>query len=174
MASIGHVAVGVAAARWESLRERPMLRSLFASMVLFAGLSLAPDLDVLGFRFGIAYEDPWGHRGATHSVVFALFVAALVALITRAHAPWGRTFALVGLVLLSHGLLDTLTDGGLGAALLWPFSDARYFAPATPLPVAPIGRRLLSARGLYVMLVELAWFAPLWLYAFWPRRNARA
>lgn len=70
----------------------------------------------------------------------------------------------------SHGLLDALTDGGLGAALLWPFSNERMFAPVRPLPVAPIGARMLSSRGLYVATVELLWFLPLWAYALWPRR----
>ena len=72
--------------------------------------------------------------------------------------PLLRTCVLAGLVVASHGLLDTLTDGGLGAALLWPVSEARLFAPVRPLPVAPIGRHLFSGRGAYVMLVELLCF----------------
>ena len=47
-------------------------------------------------------------------------------------------------LLASHALLDTLTDGGLGAALLWPFNFTRYFAPWRPIPVAPIGLDFLS------------------------------
>src|SRR5689334_2702770 len=126
MASIGHIAVGMAAARWEHTRPSPVLPTLAASMVLFAGLSLLPDLDVVGFRLGIAYEDPWGHRGATHSLLFALLVSLLVAVLSRAAGrPFVRTWLLTMLVIGSHGLLDTLTDGGLGAALWWPFSDAR-------------------------------------------------
>jgi inner membrane protein len=72
----------------------------------------------------------------------------------------------------SHGLLDALTDGGLGAALLWPFSNARLFAPVRPLPVAPIGTGMLSSRGLYVVVVEFIAFLPCWAYALWPRRRA--
>ena len=70
-------------------------------------------------------------------------------------------------------LLDSLTDGGLGAALLWPLSTARFFAPWTPIPVAPIGGGMLSARGLYVALTEVALFSPLLVYAVWPRRQRR-
>jgi hypothetical protein len=33
--------------------------------------SVVPDLDVVGFRFGIRYGDFWGHRGFTHSLLFA-------------------------------------------------------------------------------------------------------
>ena len=139
-------------------------------MVLWSGLSLLPDADVLGFRLGVAYGDEWGHRGASHSLVFAALVAATVAGIARlCDRPPSRTLVLSALVVGSHGLLDTLTDGGLGAALLWPISDERFFAPVSPLPVAPIGRALVSARGLSVMATELLWFAPLLLYALWPR-----
>lgn len=72
----------------------------------------------------------------------------------------------------SHGLLDAMTDGGLGIALFWPFTPERYFAPWRPLPVAPIGARLVSARGLRVMLTELVQFAPVFVYALWPRPDA--
>ena len=35
-----------------------------------AACSVIPDLDVVGFRFGIRYGDFLGHRGFTHSLVF--------------------------------------------------------------------------------------------------------
>ncbi|AUX41200.1 uncharacterized protein SOCE26_026100 [Sorangium cellulosum] len=57
-------------------------------------------------------------------------------------------------------------------ALLWPWSDERFFAPARPIPVAPIGLGILSARGLRVMAFEAVAFAPLFLYALWPRRRS--
>ncbi len=75
--------------------------------------------------------------------------------------------------MVSHPLLDTLTDGGLGCALLWPFSNERFFAPWTPLPVAPIGRAFLSAEGVRVAVTELVWLAPLLAYALWPNRRPR-
>jgi inner membrane protein len=71
-------------------------------------------------------------------------------------------------------LLDTLTDGGLGIALLWPFSNERFFAPWRPIPVAPIGARMLSSRGLHVVLTEALQFSPLLAWAIWPRRRRRA
>jgi inner membrane protein len=80
-----------------------------------------------------------------------------------------RLWLLCAVVAISHGLLDTLTDGGLGIALLWPFSDARYFAPWRPIPVAPIGGRMLTRGGLRVVLVEAVQFAPLLVWAVWPR-----
>jgi inner membrane protein len=141
-------------------------------MAFFSALAMLPDADVVAFKLGIPYGATWGHRGASHSLAFALGVALAVAGVTRAlRGPAGRMGVLALLAVGSHGLLDALTDGGLGAALLWPFSHARLFAPVRPLPVAPIGAGMLSARGLYVVLVEFICFLPLWAYALWPRRG---
>jgi inner membrane protein len=172
MAGVGHVAVGMAAARW---RERRGLTAaaLTPAMVGWGMLSLLPDSDVIGFTLGVPYDSTWGHRGVTHSFTFALVVGATVALLAawRRRAAW-RTGLLATLVVLSHGLLDTLTDGGRGVALLWPFSDARFAAPWHPLPVSPIGFGLLSSYGVRVALHELVLFAPVFLYAFCPRPAA--
>jgi len=35
---------------------------------------MLPDIDVVGFAFGVRFADPWRHRGATHSIVFAMLV----------------------------------------------------------------------------------------------------
>ncbi len=40
---------------------------------------------------------------------------------------------------ISHGILDALTDGGLGVAFFAPFVNTRYFFPWTPIKVSPIG-----------------------------------
>ncbi len=143
-------------------------------MLVWSAISLLPDADVVGFHFGIAYGDPWGHRGATHSLVFAALGGFAFGLLARAaDLPAWRTGVLAALVLASHGILDTLTDGGLGCALFLPFSNERFFAPWTPIPVAPIGRAFLSSAGLTVALWELAAFAPFLLYALWPRARRR-
>jgi len=58
----------------------------------------------------------------------------------------------------THGLLDALTSGGLGIALLAPFDNTRYFFAVTPIEVSPIGfRRFFSAWGARVMLSEFVW-----------------
>jgi inner membrane protein len=41
--------------------------------------------------------------------------------------------------------------------LLWPFSEARIFAPVTPIRVSPIGAGFFSMRGVETMLSELIW-----------------
>jgi len=130
-------------------------------------LALLADVDAIGFRLGVPYAAPFGHRGATHSIAAAALAGLVVGLVARRPRVGLVAFA----VALSHPLLDALTNGGLGVALWWPFSNARWFAPWRPIPVAPIGTRLFSARGLHVMLVELALFAPLLAWSLWPRRK---
>ena len=76
MASIGHVAIGMAAARVFTRRQARASR--VASMVLWSLLSMAPDADVIGFFFGVRYGDPWGHRGATHSIAVAVLCGAVL------------------------------------------------------------------------------------------------
>jgi inner membrane protein len=171
MASVGHVLVGAAASKAYRAGQRTRWAAI-AAAALWSALSLLPDADIIGFKLGIRYAEEWGHRGATHSFVFALAVAALVGLIARAaKLPAWRTTLVAAVVVASHPLLDTMTDGGLGCALLWPFSDQRFFAPWRPIPVAPIGARFLSVRGLRIVVTELVLLSPFLIYALWPRRR---
>jgi len=129
--------------------------------------SVIPDLDVIGFRFGIRYGDFWGHRGFTHSLVFAALLAgALTALGFPKDATGPGRFSVwtyFFLATASHGLLDAMTDGGLGVAFFSPLDNRRYFLPWTPILVSPIGvGRFFSERGLAVVQSELVW---IWLPA---------
>src|ERR1051325_9663064 len=113
MASIGHVAIGLTAAR--SGAERPR----WPALLFWSALSLFPDIDVIGFVRGVPYGAPWGHRGATHSLFFALAGGMLTGLGARLLGARGsglgardsksaiRVTLLATLVLASHGLLDT-------------------------------------------------------------------
>src|SRR5690242_7359722 len=104
MASIGHLAVGFCAAR---ARRGGALQWL-----AWPAVALAADLDVIGFRLGVPYAAPFGHRGATHSIVAAGALALVIGLVARQARVGLVAFA----VALSHPLLDALTDGGLGVA----------------------------------------------------------
>ncbi|HET9767324.1 MAG TPA: metal-dependent hydrolase [Thermoanaerobaculia bacterium] len=147
-----HTAVPLALALGAGSRLTPP--RLLAAGVLCAAL---PDVDSLGYWAGVPYAHLFGHRGFTHS----LFFAALVALLGCAAAPaldarraWA--FAFLAISTASHGLLDTFTNGGLGIALLSPFSNHRFFAPWRPIPVSPIGvHGLASGRGLSLFGAEL-------------------
>jgi inner membrane protein len=139
-------------------------------MLGFSVLSMLPDLDVAGMALGVPYGAPWGHRGATHSLVMAGPLGLAFAVFARGG---GRTFTATALlafaVAASHGLLDAMTDGGRGVALFWPLTTHRYFLPWRPIPVAPIGVGFLSGDGLEVAAWELVVFLPLFAYALWPR-----
>jgi inner membrane protein len=85
--------------------------------LVFAGAvcSIIPDLDVIGFRFGISYGEMLGHRGFTHSIVFAAALSALLAFTLFRNSPGGNwvIFLFLFISTLSHSLLDMLTNGGL-------------------------------------------------------------
>jgi inner membrane protein len=169
--SIGHLAVGLAASR---LTRPPSGVAALAWSGALCAAALLPDADVVAFALGIPYRAPLGHRGASHS----LAVAAAFGLACATVALWQgwpaiRTGLLFAAVMATHGLLDTLTDGGLGAALAWPWSTERFFAPWRPIPVAPIGAGMLSKRGLEVVLTEIVLFLPLLAVGLWPRRRDR-
>ena len=128
-----------------------------------AFLSIIPDLDVIGFRFGIRYGDLWGHRGLTHSLFFALCLSGAVSLVFLAQTDisWVRLFAFFFLATASHGVLDAMTNGGLGIAFFSPFSNTRYFFPFHPVEVSPIGvNQFFSAKGIEIILSEAKW---IWL-----------
>jgi len=93
---------------------------------------MVPDVDVIGFRFGVHYGDFWGHRGFTHSLLFAFVLTSIVAIaaVFRQDVPvvsrWPLTVYLF-IASASHGVLDAMTDGGLGVAFFSPFDNRRYF-----------------------------------------------
>jgi inner membrane protein len=127
--------------------------------LLLTGMAAAivPDLDVIAFKLGIEYAHQLGHRGASHSIAFALALGLLAALA----APWLQTkrwmaMAFVSIACVSHPLLDMLTTGGLGAAIWWPFSDQRHFFPVQVIRVSPLTmERFLGPAGITVIKSEL-------------------
>lgn len=135
-------------------------RKTISRRLLIAGtvVAMLPDLDVLAFKIGIAYADPFGHRGAMHSLAFACLVALFAALLHRQlRSSRSGAFAFTGLAAASHPLLDACTNGGLGVELLWPVSTHRFFLPWRPIEVSPIGAHFFSAHAWDVLGSELRW-----------------
>lgn len=131
---------------------------------LGAFCAVLPDIDVFGFGFGIPYADPWGHRGLTHSLFFAALLSILLVVLCYRSEPRAVRAGMALYLFLSaasHGVLDALTDGGLGVAFLSPFDTTRYFFAVRPIVVSPIGiREFFHAQGLHVLGSELMW---IWL-----------
>lgn len=124
--------------------------------------AVVPDLDVIGFRYGIHYGDFWGHRGFTHSLVFAGLIAAITLLLAfRRGVPGiGRTPLAIYFFLAaaSHGVLDAMTNGGLGVAFFSPFNNTRYFLPWRPILVSPISvGRFFRPRARAILASEFIW-----------------
>ena len=61
------------------------------------------------------------------------------------------------MITASHSILDGLTNGGLGVALLAPFDNSRYFFPFRPIEVSPIGLAFFGERGYTVIKSEIIW-----------------
>jgi len=139
-------------------------RPLTTTRVWLTGVMCAalPDVDVIGFRFGIRYGDLLGHRGLTHSLTFAAVLAALLMVVAFPQGVQGWHRRALWLYLFvataSHGCLDALTDGGLGVAFFSPFSNARYFFPVRPIRVSPIGlQAFMSGDELTILASEARW-----------------
>ena len=129
--------------------------------LLLAGVmaSIVPDLDVVGFRLGISYGHPLGHRGFSHSLVFAVLLALAAGLGSRRlDTSFRRAFWFIFVSTASHGILDSFTNGGRGVAFLSPWSNARYFAPVQPIEVSPLSiLRFFAEGGADVILTEIIW-----------------
>ena len=90
--------------------------------LLVAGVvaSIIPDLDVVVFRFGIAYDSALAHRGFSPSIAFALAAGLIGMCACRAFkAQWFVAFAFLFVATASHGVLDSFTNGGQGIAFLF-------------------------------------------------------
>lgn len=149
MASLfGHGLVGFTLTKIASAKASKVL--LFLAIVS----AILPDLDVVTFG-KIPYTHPFGHRGFTHSIVFALIWATILAFIfTKSRRI--LFFAVIFLSTISHGVLDALTTGGKGVGFFIPFNNARFFFPWQVIKVSPIGiSKFFTNRGVQVILSEL-------------------
>lgn len=184
--SAAHILGGYAALEAGSppQRRRGILFLFFVVVV-----SNLPDLDFLpGLLIG---NEGLFHRGASHSIVAALVVAAGIGFALGPRLGGFRTAA--GWTLLAYGshiVLDMVVPDpsgrGAGVALLWPFWRAEL---ATPIPglaiLDPIRwldgselqqgflRALFSLDGLRIFLVDAALVTPLVPLA-WGVRSFRA
>ncbi len=125
--------------------------------------AVIPDADAIGFKLGIDYESFWGHRGFTHSFVFAALLAMVIVYFFYEQDKFfsSRGLALLAFFFLataSHPILDAMTTGGLGVAFFSPFDDTRYFFPFRPIKVSPIGiASFFSEWGWRVLKSEFVW-----------------
>jgi len=166
------VAVAVGKTGWRTGKGWRVCFLAIASAIL-------PDADVIGFSFGIQYGDMFGHRGFSHSLLFAVLWGLLIVELAfqsfRFSKEWWSLLGFFFLVTASHSVLDALTNGGLGVAFFAPFDATRYFFPWRPIEVSPIGVSSFFSRwGALVLLSEVKYvWLPLslvWLCVWCYRR----
>ncbi|NNC96198.1 MAG: metal-dependent hydrolase [Chitinophagales bacterium] len=139
------------------------LNGNISTRLLVAGIlaTIIPDIDIIAFDFGIAYGDPLGHRGFTHSLLFAVILAVSIKMIFfRSESIISKsslfTIGFLFVCCASHGLLDAMTNGGKGVGFFIPFDNDRYFLSFRPIQVSPIGAsRFFSDWGWKVIKSEV-------------------
>lgn len=149
---VSHAAVPLAIGL--GLGDKRIPRSLLAAGV---ASSMLPDADVILFRFGATYDSVWSHRGFSHSLGLALFLGMFAALALRRWSPAMTAFLFVAASTASHGLLDMMTNGGHGVAILWPLTDQRYLFDWRPIRVAPLALSRFPARAAAIVKTEFLW-----------------
>jgi len=176
MASFGHVAVGMLTARLHGggggqnggSTTKPR-RPSWPTLIVFAGLALLSDADVLLVTLGACDRGVCGHRGASHSLPMAIAIGFLCGLLARRlRWPVMRTTIATTIAVGSHAVLDVLGAGGRGLPLLRPFTDHRFHSPIRIFPDAPRGLEILSWPGIVNVGIEFAVFLPIMVYALWP------
>ena len=159
--SFGHVAVPLALGLGLG-RKRIPPRLLLAGVLV----SVLPDLDVLSLKFGVASGTQFFHRGATHSLTVALAVALLGACLhRRLRVSFRRAFFFLFIAAASHPVLDALTIGGQGVALLWPWSVTRFLFPFHLVEIPPIDVSHVSPPVVFYWISRRVCleFARIWL-----------
>ena len=153
------------AAKWPG--DLPKVDFKFWALAAFC--AAIPDIDAIGFWMGVPYDSMWGHRGITHSILFAALLSiTMVYFFYHNEKIFSRRWLILFMVFFvataSHGFLDAMTDGGRGVAFFAPFENGRYFFPFRPIRVSPISvTRFFSERGWIVLKSEFIW---VWIPAF--------
>lgn len=140
-------------------------------LVLSVLCSIIPDADVFGYHWlYIPSNHFFGHRGFFHSPFFAALLSIFIVTIfyrkeETFSKQWWSHILYFFVLTTSHGILDALTNGGQGIAILSPVSNQRFFFPWTPIEVSPLNiKAFFSQRGLTVLGNEIIWiWAPSFL-----------
>lgn len=131
--------------------------------------ALLPDLDIVVFLLlrpaGMA-----PHRGASHTVLFALVASAVLALLAARplRAPPWRLWGVLVLAALSHPVLDYLMGAGPPVPFLAPLTERGWLFPVRLLPIAYYGKTAAAylqpgfwLLNLMAAAIEVAIFMPL-------------
>jgi inner membrane protein len=162
MASIGHLAVGAALG---AVYSRATGSNPRITILTFASLALAPDLDLVTSAFGAPGNTPLDHRGITHSLPFAMILGLLVSLVFHKRGRGLLAGLLTFGALGSHGFLDSMSERGGGPMLLWPFTAENYEFQWRPIPGVLTASHYLTLEAIPTLVVEFLLFLPFSLFA---------
>ena len=147
MATIAHLAFATAVRRrWGNQKN------YFLLLLFLCFLSYFPDLDT---HFGLEDSHPWGHRGATHSILFTVVLGAFSGCLGKYFDLSFKKMFWISVMTISHSILDMMTQGNLGVAALWPWTHERYFLPWKWIPKNK--------------WMETLYFSPLLIYSLIPK-----
>ncbi len=130
-------------------------------MILSIIFGLLPDIDGIGFFFGVKYGSFLGHRGFSHSfffiiiatVIFCFLAVPKIKIKSKKFLILFANFFSIGSL---HIFLDMMTNGGLGLAIFSPITNQRFFLPWQPIEVSSIlPQHFLELNGLAVIKFEL-------------------
>jgi hypothetical protein len=136
-------------------------------LFVFILLANLPDLPMIG----------WGHEKYfySHSLfVNGLFIALGFLFLTlsnktfRQIGGWPVLIAGAG-AWLSHLLLDSFYNQGLGVMIFWPFSSGRLILPIPWLAALPSSPPPITAAMIPIFVLEFLTFSPFLLFAILAR-----
>jgi|SRR3989304_307785 len=162
MTPIGHSLVGMAIGVVCMPRYKGFLPKA-AILTGFIALANLPDWRLPG----------WGHTRyeISHSVFVNLALIIVFAVLLRLCNPIRTGIASWPVILggaaawLSHLLLDSFYNHGLGVAIFWPLSTARLALPMPWFRALPSSPPPLTIDTFYIYLVELLFYGPILLVA---------
>ena len=165
MPTIAHLAVGLAAGRYMARNDQEAPRAL----VFGAALATLPDWDLISHAFAGVQDTMAGHRGASHSLIAAVTVGAVIG-VALGSRWWGRwqTALWAILTIASHAFLDLFNVQGK-VGLFWPWTDQFSTVPVQFqfIPGVLSTAELLTPKVIPVLVWEAVIFSPFFVYALW-------
>ena len=136
-------------------------KDYISKRLIFTGAFIAniPDLDLIAPRFyDFAFDSIYGHRGFSHSIVFAI-ISSFIFSFFFIKSGFKKAFLFLTFCTLSHGVLDSFTQGGLGIPFIWPLTDIRYYSFAQPIINSGVSFRTLytTTKAFPIYWSEFIW-----------------
>ena len=169
MTPVGHSLFGISVA----ILCIPKLKTIWAKalfLMSFVLLANIPDFPITG----------WGHK--QYHVSHSLFVnLAMIVVIVVVLSLWNNVRELIGgkrvilggaIAWLSHFLLDSFYNHGLGIAIYWPFGDGVLALPMPWFSKLQVSTLPFNAHTIKVYLVEFLFYFSLLLISIYLRKKS--